>query len=80
MRWRDGCFVLDGADENGVERLNKEMQSERTFLELLDAYNQRDRPLSDKPGSNHAPKMFAEDPEAGGTSKKLLIPLNPSAP
>ena len=70
MRWYDGCFVLDGAHETGTKRLERDLKAESAFLELLDVYNGRDRQVSDKPGANYAPKLFSEDPEAGGITNK----------
>ena len=70
MRWYDGCFVLDGANETGIERLNKTLKAESTFLELLDAYNDRGRHVSDKSGANYAPKIFSDDEAAAGITKK----------
>ena len=70
MRWHDGCFVLDGANETGIERLNKALKAESTFLGLLDVYNDRGRHVSDKSGANYAPKAFSDDEAAADITKK----------
>lgn len=70
MRWHKGCFVIDGAHESSIDRLSRDLETEAIFLELLDAYNDRSRYVSDKAGHNYAPKLFSEDPAAAGTTKK----------
>ena len=70
MRWHEGCFVLDGADDTGIERLNRDLKAESTFLKLLDAYNDRCRYVSDKSSANYAPKVFSDDQAAAGINKQ----------
>lgn len=70
VRWHDGCFVLDGAAAGGINRLERDLKAESVFLDLLDAYNDRGRHVSDKSGANYVPKVFSDDPEAAGITKK----------
>lgn len=70
MRWHEGRFVLNGAEDTGIERLSRGLKAESAFLKMLDAYNDRGRHLSDKSSANYAPKIFSDDPETAGISKK----------
>jgi RecA-family ATPase len=70
MRWHDGCFVLDGAHDPGIRRHERDLKAESAYLELLDAYNDRGRHVSDKSGANYAPKVFSDDQAATGITKK----------
>jgi RecA-family ATPase len=58
LRWGDGCFVLDGPT-GGFENLIVEAKADRVFLELLASHNAQGRDVSDSPGSNYAPAVFA---------------------
>jgi RecA-family ATPase len=68
LRWHDGCFVLEGAHQDGLNRLDRELEAEQIFLALLDSYNAQNRHVSDASGANFAPKVFTDAPEAKGTS------------
>ena len=58
LRWSDGCFILDGPT-GGFEQLIAEAKAERVFLNLLASHNAQNRDVSDSPGSNYAPAIFA---------------------
>jgi RecA-family ATPase len=58
LRWADGCFILDGPT-GGFENLIVEAKADRVFLELLASHNAQGRDVSDSPGSNYAPAVFA---------------------
>ena len=58
IRSGDGCFILDGPS-GGFENLIVEAKADRVFLELLASHNAQGRDVSDSPGSNYAPALFA---------------------
>ena len=72
MRWHEGAFVLDGMGEDGLQKLNRDLKIEQTFLELLDLYRTQDRHVSPSPSRTYAPTMFSKDPAANGIGPKAF--------
>jgi hypothetical protein len=72
MRWKNGVFVPEGTGENAARQMETSILAETLFLRLLDERNSQNRNVSDKPGSNYAPTVFAEHPDAKGLSKDHL--------
>jgi RecA-family ATPase len=72
MRWHDGCFVLDGADEDGIERLNNDLKAEEAFLRLLRLFNEQNQPISASRNQTFAPTLFARHPDSEGISKSAF--------
>lgn len=66
LRYNDGCFDVVQAVENDV--LNQ--QVDEAFLTLLTDFERANRNVSDSPGSNYAPKLFAEHQNANGFRKE----------
>lgn len=73
LTWVDGQYVPESADNEGPVGLG---QAESVVLELVRRYNEEGRDISAKPSSTHAPKLFADEPEAqclpGRRRKELL--------
>jgi hypothetical protein len=70
--WREGVFVrLQGPAD--FDRLAAERKSEEVYLASLKRRNYQFRTVSDRPGPNYAPAVFAKEPAiaAGITVKQL---------
>jgi RecA-family ATPase len=67
LRWRDGYFTVDHALSGGDHMAH--IQAKVKFLELLAQFKAQGRDVSDKSGHTYAPKLFADDPRAGGIQK-----------
>lgn len=63
LRWHKGVFILDGSPENALTEVARNIEAERVFLELVDAYTRAGRVVSDRAGANYAPSLFAKDPK-----------------
>ncbi|TGP59549.1 hypothetical protein EN868_11190 [Mesorhizobium sp. M2D.F.Ca.ET.225.01.1.1] len=59
LRWVNGVF--EGGIKTAEAKGDDARQAEEMFLELLDAYAKSKRIVSDKPGRNYAPSVFADD-------------------
>jgi RecA-family ATPase len=71
LRWSGGAFeVVDGGRAVNTSHEAAAADVRRLFLELLARYDAQGRRVSDKAGSNYAPKVFARDPDAKGTTSK----------
>jgi RecA-family ATPase len=70
LRYKDGYFVVDSPG-SAMDAASME-KAKTTFLNLLRRYNGRGRRVSDKPGRNYAPTLFAADPDARGVSKQNI--------
>ena len=73
LEWKDGLFrrVIG---PTGFNKLAAERKIEDIFIASLERRSAQFRPVSDKPGANYAPAVFAKDPEAataGLTAKQL---------
>lgn len=70
MKWVDGVFI-QGADTEANDQLNRKLKAEAAFVALLHKFIAQHRPVSDRSNAaNYAPKLFAEDPEAMGITRK----------
>jgi RecA-family ATPase len=71
--WRDGVFIrLNGPA--GFDKMAAEQKADEVFLASLKWRNAQSRTVSDKPGVNYAPAVFAKEPEtiaAAITAKRL---------
>ena len=72
LRWRNGVFVPEGTGEDAARKMEIGILAETTFLQLLDERNSQKRHVSDRPGANYAPAIFAEHPATKGLSKDQL--------
>lgn len=71
LTWRDGVFVAD-AVETGLERIARNAKAERVFLALLHLFDAQGRDANHSGGSNYAPKVFSEHPDAEGVTKRAF--------
>jgi len=70
LRWRDGVYMMVPG-EGSIERLTEDARIDELFLTLLRRFTEQGRNVSGKDnGPNRAPKLFAADPQAKGSSKK----------
>lgn len=71
LRWKEGTFVVEdtGAGAFGETPAAK---AERVFMKLLDRFAGQGRRVNGNSGSNYAPKVFAEHPDAEGCTKRHL--------
>lgn len=70
LRLQGGMFVNE--DQGGFAGMDQTIarnRVDRLFLEMLAAYDAQGRVVSDRAGANYAPKMFADDALAAGTTK-----------
>jgi RecA-family ATPase len=73
LRWQEGCYKVDGAPATGGgDPLMGQVKADRTFLELLAAYNADGRIVSASKSANYAPSVFAKDERAKGMRMKPL--------
>ena len=71
LQWGDGRFERELATSS-LHRLAKDTECEEIFLRLLDERNAQGRYVSDKGGSNYAPKLFAEMERNGNFTKQAF--------
>jgi RecA-family ATPase len=73
VEWKAGVFVRVNGP-TGFSKLAAEQKTEEVFLANLKRRNTQFRTVSDKPGVNYAPSVFAKEPEtiAAGIKKKQL--------
>ena len=73
LEWKNGIFVpVRGA--TGLDKMAAERKIEEVYLATLERRKSQSRTVSDKPGANYAPAMFAKESEAiaaGITSKQF---------
>lgn len=73
MRWHRGVFVTgDAAAEDGAVLSARALRAETVFLELLRDFTERGQRVTSAFSQLYAPKRFAEDPKAKGSSKREL--------
>jgi RecA-family ATPase len=65
LRWEDGCFVPEGS-AGAPHQAAAFNTADQTYLDCLDAATAQGRNVFPLPGRGHAPKVFAEMPEAAG--------------
>jgi RecA-family ATPase len=68
LRRRLGGFFLDG-DAGPSDVAGARRRIDDLFLELLASYEAQGRTVSDRPGANYAPLVFARDAAAKGANK-----------
>ena len=61
--WKAGVFVVEGG-ANTLEQQLYERNKETTTMTILRNRNRDNRAVSDRPGPNYAPAVFAKTPEA----------------
>jgi RecA-family ATPase len=63
LEWKNGLFVpVQGP--LGLDKLAAEQKGDEVYLANLKRRNSQSRTVSDKPGANYAPAVFAKEPEA----------------
>ena len=72
LRWKNGVFGPEGTGEHAARKMEIGILAETIFLQLLDERNSQKRHVSDRPGANYAPAIFAENPATKGLSKDHL--------
>ncbi len=71
LEWTDGVLTVEGST-SPLRQAAQDAQAEHKFLDLLDQRVRLGRDVSDKPGRNYAPVIFAELEESGGYSNTPL--------
>ncbi|MEY9428879.1 RecA-family ATPase [Bradyrhizobium ottawaense] len=71
VRYDNGVFIPDGG-KTDVELAIINKLADDAFLELLDLTAQQQRFFGSKPGTNYAPKRWAEMPQAKGYNARTL--------
>lgn len=74
LHWRRGIFVPDSITAGGLMAANDARnRADEVFLKLLALYDAESRgAVSPNPGSNYAPKLFAEHAGAQGLKSRAL--------
>lgn len=74
LRREAGGFMLQdgGAPSGSLDMALERQRVDAVFLRLLEAYEAQGRHVSDKPGANYAPTVFARDPAAKGSKRHGL--------
>lgn len=73
LRRRIGGYEVEGGEgATRLDRVSAQAAADRTFLTLVAQYQAEGRTVSDKPGANYAPSVFAKDPRANGIGKAGL--------
>jgi hypothetical protein len=73
VEWKDGLFQRV-AGPTGFAKMAADQKTEEIYLTSLKRRRSQARTVSDKPGANYAPAIFAKEPEAiaAGLTKKQL--------
>ncbi|SFQ55705.1 RecA-family ATPase [Roseivivax halotolerans] len=71
MTWRDGVFVPEVSD-HGLDKRAAGDKAQRVFLKLLAKRISQGRFVNAAGGPTYAPKVFAEDPDAEGMTKRAM--------
>lgn len=72
LRWERGVFVPESAAAPSPARAAAENNAQQVYLDCLDVATSQGRNVFPGTGKGYAPKVFAEMPEAKGTSAKAL--------
>lgn len=73
LRRGAGVFRLAEGEATGpIDKAAAQRKVDAIFLEMLSAYDAQGRHVSDRPGANYAPTVFARDPAAKGASRRGL--------
>lgn len=68
-----GAFRLaEGESTTPIDKAAAQRKTDALFLQMLAAYEAQLRHVSDKPGANYAPTVFARDAAAKGTNRRAL--------
>ena len=73
LRWKEGRFVPENASAQSLENLQKAIEVEDLFMQLLNSSNAQGRRVSHNPGPTYAPKVFSEHPSSDGISRKAFV-------
>jgi RecA-family ATPase len=65
LRWEDGAYVLEGS-ASAPAQAAAYSGADQTYLDCLDAATAQGRNVFPFPGRGHAPKVFADMPQANG--------------
>jgi RecA-family ATPase len=65
LQWEDGCFVMQGT-ASAPAQAAAYSGADETYLACLDAATAQGRNVFPFPGKGHAPKVFADMPQAKG--------------
>jgi RecA-family ATPase len=65
LRWEDGCYVLEGR-ASAPAQAAAYSSADQAYLDCLDATAAQGRNVFPLPGKGHAPKVFADMPQANG--------------
>lgn len=69
LRWQGGVFTATETKRpDRFSRIAAENAADTKFMELLNRFSTAGRIVSDMPGRNYAPNLFAQDPAASGTA------------
>ena len=71
LRWEDGCYVLEGST-SAPQQAAAFNSADQTYLDCLDAATAQGRNVFPMPGKGHAPKVFADMPQAKGMTLQGL--------
>ena len=71
VRYKNGVYVVEGGSANSLEQQLRERNFDALFLDLLRKRIAQDRPVSDRPGKNYAPTVFADMPEAANAKPRI---------
>ncbi|SHH38340.1 AAA family ATPase [Bradyrhizobium erythrophlei] len=71
LRWEDGCYVLE-TSATGPRLAAAYSNVDQTYLDCLDACTVQGVNVFALPGRGHAPKVFADMPDAKGTTMKAF--------
>ena len=67
LRWEDGCFVM-ASSASAPHQAAAHSSADQRYLECLDAIADQGRHVFAMPGRGYAPKVFADMPQAQGTT------------
>jgi RecA-family ATPase len=71
LRWEDGCYVLEGS-ASAPHQAAAFNAADQNYLDCLDAATVQGRNVFPMPGKGHAPKVFADMPQAKGMTWNAL--------
>jgi RecA-family ATPase len=75
LRWTEGVLVREDPNSTAARNVAVEQhknEADEVFLNVLGKLNSQGGTFSSAPGSNYAPKVFAEHPDARDFRQKAL--------
>jgi hypothetical protein len=69
LDWKDGVFIPVNGPA-GFVKMAAEQKADDVFINLVKRFNRDERNASEKSGTNYAPALFAEQPDAEGITAK----------